>query len=155
MWKFLSPFTCRTMRDFSSRSAGRGWYHRGMWGGTPWDGRSVLTVANDPSQGLPLEVKLHVHVLALRDGAGVRAGGPCGGAAAPLPMSLSPSPAVPPAPSGSAWPQQGPAPRDAAPPSHFPSHSRIGRSCHCGQSWRFQRLRGGGWGYSVVQGELC
>lgn len=80
--------------------------------------QSVLTVADDPSQGLALEVELHVHVLALRDGAGIKARDPAG--------SGSPAP-VPPAP---------------LPATPLPGHSRSGRSCRCGWFWRFRRLRG-------------
>lgn len=120
MWKFLSPLVCRTMRDFSSRSAGRGERHRGTGLGPQVGGggsQSVLTVADDPSQGLALEVELHVHVLALRDGAGVRAGDPA--------ESGSPAPAPP----------------DPAPRHPLPGHSRSGRSCRCGWFWHFRRLR--------------
>lgn len=88
MWKFLSPFTCRTMRDFSSRSVGRGQCHWGGGSGSPPDGWWVLTVADDPSQGLPLEVELDVHVLALGEGAG-SGKGVLVGLAAPLPTSPS------------------------------------------------------------------
>jgi len=153
MWKFLSPFTCWTMRDFSSRSAGRGQCQRGVRGGTPQDGQSVLTVANDPSQGLPLEVKLHVHVLALREGAGVRAGERCGGCSS-APHVHIPVPCHPSGPSGSVRPQWGPAPlpagRDSTAPVPRPLTNREELSLR--MVLAFPKAVAGGWGYGVVRG---
>lgn len=133
MWKFLSPLTCRTMRDFSSRSVGRGSVHGcATHGDPPEDEWSLLTIADDPPQGFPLEVELHIHVFALRDGAGIRMRGftphnhipICCCASSPVRTQLQ-----------------------------HPGHSQSGKSCHYGWSWHSQRLQDGDtWRYSVVQG---
>lgn len=59
MWKFLSPFTCRMMRDFSSRSAGRGQRHRDVRGTPPGDppkaGHQYSQLLMTPPRGSPLK----------------------------------------------------------------------------------------------------
>lgn len=143
MWKFLSPFTCRTMRDFSSRSAGRGQCHRGMRSET----RHPLGWVNQysqllmtPPRGSPLKSNSTSMYLPWEQ-ARVRTEGRQG-VRQPRSHVHSPTPCCAPAPSGSPWPWQGLAPGNSAPPSLFPGHSRIGKSCRCGWSWHFQRLRG-------------
>lgn len=71
----------------------------------PWDGWWVLTVADDPAQGVPLEVELNVHVFALGEEVG-SGKGTLGQTGSSTPHT--PIPSVLPAPSGPTQPQQGP-----------------------------------------------
>lgn len=125
MWKFLSPFTCRTMRDFSSRSVGRGQCH---WGGgveAPRMGGGYSQLLMTPPRGSPLKSNSMSMYLPWGRGLGQERG------------------------SWWDWQLHSPHPHRCAPspirahrvPPLSPDHSRIGRSCHYGQSWRFQRLQ--------------